>query len=398
MVKCRDILQMNLDGMWLLAGEGGLDRVVSWSYVVMTRPFADHMNAGDFALCSVDFDRFGWTEVKNAMYELDELKISGFAISIKDEREEVPVDIIDLAEKLTLPLFQIRWEKASFVDIAQSIGNYVIEENNKTNRKGEFLYNLLFGYDINTRYIEKIAGLFHMDFSVPHRVGIIVVDSVYGENLENDEHTYHYYMSCMAKMISDLGDAALFMNFLNKGVILFPDYEDDRLIHSLERLLNELDDNPQFCHRMKSTCILGRPYQNPQDYGKSYQEAKSLICKKDALVSSQRKKVISSSMMGIYKFLFANGNREEIRAYCEKRLKKLEEYDHANHTDLIETFLTYYQNGFNISKTASAMYIHRNTLQYRLGKISELLHLELDDYMECLEIINCIMVWKLMFS
>lgn len=49
MVKCRDILQMNLDGMWLLAGEGGLDRVVSWTYVVMTRPFADHMNAGDFA-------------------------------------------------------------------------------------------------------------------------------------------------------------------------------------------------------------------------------------------------------------------------------------------------------------------------------------------------------------
>lgn len=30
MVKCRDILRMKLDGMWLLAGEGELDRVVSW--------------------------------------------------------------------------------------------------------------------------------------------------------------------------------------------------------------------------------------------------------------------------------------------------------------------------------------------------------------------------------
>lgn len=29
MVKCRDILRMKLDGMWLLAGEGGVDRVVS---------------------------------------------------------------------------------------------------------------------------------------------------------------------------------------------------------------------------------------------------------------------------------------------------------------------------------------------------------------------------------
>ena len=28
--KCRDNLTNELDGMWLLAGEGGLDRVVSW--------------------------------------------------------------------------------------------------------------------------------------------------------------------------------------------------------------------------------------------------------------------------------------------------------------------------------------------------------------------------------
>lgn len=103
-------------------------------------------------------------------------------------------------------------------------------------------------------------------------------------------------------------------------------------------------------------------------------------------------------MMGIYKFLFANGNREEIGAYCEKKLRKLEEYDSANSTDLIDTFLAYYMNGFNVSKTATALYIHRNTLQYRLAKISELLELELDDYRECLEIINCIMVKKLMFS
>lgn len=398
MVRCSDIYQMNLDGMWLIAGKAGLDRVVSWTYVVMTRPFDDHMNQGDFALCSVDFERFDWYEVEKIMRELNELQISGFAVSVKDEIEPVPKRILKTAEELSLPLFQIRWENASFVDIAQSIGNYIVEENRKANRKGEFLYNLLFGYDISARYIEKIANLFHMDFSIPHRVGVIVVDRIYGGNLENDEHAYDYYMSCMTKLISDMKDATLFMNFLNKGVLLFPDYEDDRIVKQLEGILNQLDHNPQFQGRMRSTCILGRPYLSPQDYGKSYQEAKSLICKKDALVSSQKKKVISSGMLGIYKFLFANGNREEIRQYCEKRLKKLEEYDSANNTDLIETFLSFYKNGFNVSKTANALFIHRNTLQYRLAKISELLDMELDDYMEYLELINCIMVKKLMFS
>ena len=197
MVKCRDILQMNLDGMWLLAG--------------------------DFALCSVDFEHFGWKEVSDAMRELDELKISGFAISIKDEREEVPEDVIELAEKLTLP--------------------------------------------------------------------------------PDEKHLYSWQA---------ISESAGLWQKLSGGKE--PDLQ--------KRCLSE--------------------------------------------------------------FTAEKGHKQQ--------------YDGYNHTNLIETFLTYYQNGFNISKTASAMYIHRNTLQYRLGKISELLHLELDNYMECLEIINCIMVWKLMFS
>ena len=46
MVTCRDILNLKLDGMELIAGEEGLDRIVSWSYIVQTRPYEDHMNQG----------------------------------------------------------------------------------------------------------------------------------------------------------------------------------------------------------------------------------------------------------------------------------------------------------------------------------------------------------------
>lgn len=52
MVTCRDIVNLKLDGMELVAGEAGLDRVVSWVYLVQTKPYADHMNQGNFALAS----------------------------------------------------------------------------------------------------------------------------------------------------------------------------------------------------------------------------------------------------------------------------------------------------------------------------------------------------------
>ena len=101
--------------------------------------------------------------------------------------------------------------------------------------------------------------------------------------------------------------------------------------------------------------------------------------------------------MGIYKFMFKSGNQQEILDYCNERLKKLEEYDHANGTFLQDTLIAYYMNGFNIGKTAEGLFVHRNSLQYRLKKIEEILGITLDDSMEYLDLVNCILIKKLMF-
>ena len=51
-----------------------------------------------------------------------------------------------------------------------------------------------------------------------------------------------------------------------------------------------------------------------------------------------------------------------------------------------------------MGKAADALFIHRNSLQYRINKIEELLGMELNDYMEYLNLINCILIKRLMFS
>ena len=139
-------------------------------------------------------------------------------------------------------------------------------------------------------------------------------------------------------------------------------------------------------------------YTNPADFGTSYQEAKRLIPKKDMLPNPKHKKVLSATAMGIYQYLFNNDNHDEILNYCNERLGKLEEYDHANGTFLLDTLLAYYMNGFSVGKTAQELFIHRNSLQYRLNKIQELVDFELDDYMEYLDVVNCILIKRLMFS
>ena len=394
MVTCEDILNLKLDGMQLIAGEKGLHRMVSWTYMVQTRPYADHMNRGNFALIVVDYVRFDYEEAARSMEELNELGISGLAVSTV----EVPQSMIDRANELELPLFYIRWEGASFVDIAQSIGSLIVQTGVENKKTGDYLYNLLFGYEINDKYVEKISGQFGLDFSRPYRVGVIVIDRKYGVNLEQDEHTYEYYADCLNREVNNMKGSSMFMRFLNKFVLLFEARENKEIEHELERILRRLDDKPQFKGLIRSTCILGAAYKDPRDFGQSYQEAKNLIAKKDILPNPKNKKVLSASSMGIYKYMFNSGNQAEILDYCNEKLRTLEEYDHANGTFLQDTLLAYYMNGFSVGKTAEALFIHRNSLQYRINKIEELLGMELDDYMEYLNLINCILIKRLMFS
>lgn len=58
----------------------------------------------------------------------------------------------------------------------------------------------------------------------------------------------------------------------------------------------------------------------------------------------------------------------------------IETSDRLNHTDYRHTLEAFFRNNQNISDTAEFLHIHRNTAIYRLGKIEELLGLDLDDY------------------
>ena len=398
MITCQDILELQLDGVELIAGEKGLTRPVTWTYMVQTRPFEEHMNQGNFALCVVDYVRFDLEEAQKAMEELYGLGISGFGISITDDKEPVPKEMIDKANALQLPLFYIRWKGASFVDIAQSVGKIILEYEMQNRRMGDYLYNLLFGYDVNDRYIEKISQQFGINFTTPCRVGIIVADRKYGINLEQDEHIYEYYANYLNQEVMAMERNPMFLRFLNKFVLKKKKKKDKSIEHELEKVLQKIDASPQFHGTIRSTCILGGIYTNPADFGTSYQEAKRLIPKKDILPNPKHKKVLSATAMGIYQYLFNNDNHDEILNYCNERLGKLEEYDHANGTFLLDTLLAYYMNGFSVGKTAKELFIHRNSLQYRLNKIQELIDFELDDYMEYLDMINCILIKQLMFS
>jgi len=58
-------------------------------------------------------------------------------------------------------------------------------------------------------------------------------------------------------------------------------------------------------------------------------------------------------------------------------IKKIEEYDQNNNTELMNTLEVYYGSNFSLKETASKLFLHYNSISYRLKKISEITNVDI---------------------
>ena len=72
----------------------------------------------------------------------------------------------------------------------------------------------------------------------------------------------------------------------------------------------------------------------------------------------------------------AKQQTEALAAFEEETLGALLEHEGA--AELIHTLEVYFEHHGNLSQTAEALYVHRNTLIYRMDRIAAITHLDLD--------------------
>jgi sugar diacid utilization regulator len=79
-------------------------------------------------------------------------------------------------------------------------------------------------------------------------------------------------------------------------------------------------------------------------------------------------------------FLIGALQKESVaRDLLHPALGMLESYDVENGTDLLETLRTYVETGCSQSETAQKLYVHLNTLKYRLKRIGDLTGIDYKD-------------------
>ena len=85
-----------------------------------------------------------------------------------------------------------------------------------------------------------------------------------------------------------------------------------------------------------------------------------------------------------------------MRKFFENTLGQLYQYDKDFGTDLIATLEAWIENNLNIAKTSRYLYTHRNTVLYRMDKISSILNSNLKDANELLKYQLALKIYRLL--
>ena len=76
-----------------------------------------------------------------------------------------------------------------------------------------------------------------------------------------------------------------------------------------------------------------------------------------------------------------------LRRFCNDKVLRLERQDKSVDKELMNTLLNYLNNGRSLTKTAEMMFIHRNTVRYRINKCMEIMQTDFEFGDEIFDII-----------
>jgi len=115
---------------------------------------------------------------------------------------------------------------------------------------------------------------------------------------------------------------------------------------------------------------IGRVCAGAEDLHHSYREAQEAASLGHELRGSDF--VISREELGVYRLLQSLVADETLRRFCEETLRPLLDYDTRHRGSLVRTLETYLRLDRNKAAAARELFVHYNTLRYRLQQISTL--------------------------
>lgn len=398
-ITCKDILELpSVQKMKVVAGHKGLNNVVRWVHVADIPQVTDWVQGGELLFIT----GIGINRDLKALLKLVEAiqakSLAGLVINVGPYIEEIPEEVIQLADGLNFPVFELPWE-VKLVEVTQTVCRAIVTRQMEEKSIRDLLENILFYEPENTEMLINRAAYYGYDLTKPYQVLIVGIDDfssyLKGERIQDEKRIVEiklYLQQIVQEVIDKRKKKSLGM-LRGDSVILLVQVKSGEKDAEIRALADEIRQNVAgHIPKLTVTVGIGNYFYQLTDFKKSLGQAEQAL--KVAKATQARDRTLSFQELGVYRLLYQVSDWKELEAFHREVLGLLLSYDKKYGTELVDTLEVYLAENGNLMKTADRLYLHRNTLKYRVQRIQEISGQNLQGARERLNFQVALMVGK----
>lgn len=361
------------ENITLLAGGQGLNRMVRWVHPTETEEICGFLQGEEVVLITGVA-----LEKQDDLINLVKASIKGGAsaiiVNIGPYIKEIAASILEICEERQVPLFSVPWN-IYMAEIMRKFCFIITLEDKKEVEMSSAIKNAIFFPEQGQLYMPYLEN-YGLKVDVAYITLLLSVKSDKKE--ENDinkkmmlrqieNYSYNMKWDCTTVQLD------------NDVIILFSgDYTEEEVESSFKELINNctsLRINKEVYYG------IGECVKNIRCIGKSYYQAKKVV----ALQKKHPEFELNArySSLGVYKILLNVSDKDVMNSFVKDTIGKILKYDEINDSNLEEVLRVYLKNNGSVKETADTLFIHRNTVNYKINKINKILEINLSDYESC---------------
>lgn len=350
----------------LLAGSGGMHNLVSWVHMVETTEAIDFLDGGEIAF-TTGLEIHSSDDLYELIKKMIERNVAGLVVNTGPFIETIPQHIIDYCNEKNFPLFTIPW-KIHLAEVMRIFCFSITKSDQKELEVAAAFKNAITFPKQEELYV---IALSQRNFHV-HWTYTAIVIHIASNTKDLMTRIKNLINSISNHMKYTYKDFAIFENNL-EIIGVCANYTMELLHDFTEELISFV--NSLLTDQESMTIGVGKQTKSIRCLYKSYNQAY-------AIQKLQKNKKIDSSLyfysdLGIYKLLMGIEDKEILLDYYENSIAPVIDYDRKNNSDLFTTMRCYLNHNGSVKETADELFVHRNTVNYKLNKIEDLLHLDL---------------------
>lgn len=258
-----------------------------------------------------------------------------------------------------------------------------IVNNKELNETLEYFYfidRLIKGFSVEEKIVEfhlkKMQWLMKDEYVILNFTSPVI-------DFHDENHVKSYTLR-----ISKLLGKSMIITYENAivGIVRTKEYppDDPEFLGNLDDLLDKLN----------CKCGMSMRFNHFMDLKYYYIQSKDAIVEGEKKNSTVRRYPYQEYYIG--HLISTLGDSTSLKSLCHPEILKLRDFDRQHHADYVRCLYYYLLNGRNVVFAAKSLFLHRNTLTYRLSRINEMIQLDYDNEKELFQaMFSCLIVERL---